>query len=102
MNWKKRYLRFFLLLILGAILLLSGCQRPKGGLTVAGSTSVQPFAEILAEEYMANPSQEKIFIQGGGIERRRSGRPHRGGANRDVLPEFIQSGAGPPFFPDCL
>jgi phosphate transport system substrate-binding protein len=33
---------------------------------VAGSTSVQPFAEALAEEYMVHHPQEKIFIQGGG------------------------------------
>ncbi|MBP1714259.1 MAG: hypothetical protein H6Q42_2462, partial [Deltaproteobacteria bacterium] len=34
--------------ILGAVLFLGGCQGQKGGLTIAGSTSVQPFAEILA------------------------------------------------------
>jgi len=35
-------------------------------LTIAGSTSVQPFAEILAEDYMEQHPKEKIFIQGGG------------------------------------
>lgn len=44
----------------------TGCQKPKGGLTVAGSTSVQPFAEMLAEEYMAHHEGKKVFIQGGG------------------------------------
>jgi phosphate transport system substrate-binding protein len=57
---------------LGAIVILvlsaflAGCQKPQGGVTVVGSTSVQPFVEVLAEEYMAHHSQEKIFIQGGG------------------------------------
>jgi phosphate transport system substrate-binding protein len=34
--------------------------------SVVGSTSVQPFAEALAEEFMASHPAEKIFIQGGG------------------------------------
>jgi phosphate transport system substrate-binding protein len=46
--------------------LLVGCGKPQGGLTVAGSTSVQPFAEVLAEEYMGQHSREKIYVQGGG------------------------------------
>ncbi len=45
---------------------LAGCQKPQGGLTVVGSTSVEPFAEALAEEYMLHHSQEKIYVQGGG------------------------------------
>jgi phosphate transport system substrate-binding protein len=52
-------------LVLGAAF-WTGCQKPKGGLTVAGSTSVQPFAEMLAEEYMARHPGKKVFIQGGG------------------------------------
>ncbi len=47
-------------------ILLPGCNRKQGGVSVAGSTSVQPFAEALAEEFMAGHSEEKIFIQGGG------------------------------------
>jgi len=49
-----------------ALLFLCSCQRDQAGLCVAGSTSVQPFAEALAEEYMEHHPQEKIFIQGGG------------------------------------
>jgi phosphate transport system substrate-binding protein len=37
-----------------------------GILTVAGSTSVQPFAEKLAEEYMAGHPALSINVQGGG------------------------------------
>jgi phosphate transport system substrate-binding protein len=47
-------------------ILLPGCQQKQGGVSVVGSTSVQPFAEALAEEFMAVHSAEKIFIQGGG------------------------------------
>ena len=47
--------------------MLSACGRSSGSATiVAGSTSVQPYAEVLAEEYMVlNPGAE-IDIQGGG------------------------------------
>ena len=47
-------------------ILLPGCHRKQSGVSVVGSTSVQPFAEALAEEFMAGHSAEKIFIQGGG------------------------------------
>jgi len=45
---------------------VGGCQKERVGLTVVGSTSVEPFAEVLAEEYMAQHSSGKIFVQGGG------------------------------------
>jgi len=66
MKKRKYYQNIFLVLILGAFLIPGGCQRPKGGLTVVGSTSVQPFAEILAESYMGQRKTEQVFIQGGG------------------------------------
>lgn len=72
-------------------LLLSGCQRQKGGLTVAGSTSVEPFAEILAEDYMEGHGQEKIFIQGGGssagIQAVRTGAAQVGMSSRLLTPQ---------------
>lgn len=47
--------------------LMSACiSRPKADLIVAGSTSVQPFAEVLAEEYMILHPDVPIDIQGGG------------------------------------
>jgi phosphate transport system substrate-binding protein len=49
-----------------ALLAFSGCQRTQGGLSVVGSTSVEPFAEALAEEFMNQHPREKIFVQGGG------------------------------------
>jgi phosphate transport system substrate-binding protein len=48
------------------IVLCMGCQRSRAGITVAGSTSVQPFAELLAEEYRVHHPQSHIYVQGGG------------------------------------
>ncbi|MDD5037947.1 MAG: phosphate ABC transporter substrate-binding protein [Dehalococcoidales bacterium] len=49
------------------IIPLSACScRPEAGIIIAGSTSVQPFAEVLAEEYMILYPDVTIDIQGGG------------------------------------
>ncbi len=83
-------------IFLGAALLIlllvsSACQRSQAGLSVAGSTSVQPFAEALAEEYMAHHLQEKIFIQGGGssagIQAVRTGAAEIGMSSRNLMKE---------------
>jgi phosphate transport system substrate-binding protein len=58
--------RFICIFFLFYFLFSAGCQQQQSGFTIAGSTSVQPFAEMLAEEYMGHHAQEKIFIQGGG------------------------------------
>jgi phosphate transport system substrate-binding protein len=55
----------FLFLLL-SILFGVGCQRSKAGITVAGSTSVEPFAGLLAEEYMSRHPESHIYVQGGG------------------------------------
>lgn len=57
-----------LLSFLFSLLILSnvGCQRSKAGITIAGSTSVEPFAELLAEEYMILHPKSHIYVQGGG------------------------------------
>lgn len=60
--------------VLICMLLLSGCAKPSEGVnatgaqaTLAGSTSVQPFAELLAEHYAAKyPQAPSINVQGGG------------------------------------
>ena len=59
--WNLGFL-FLLLFILFGV----GCQRSKAGITVAGSTSVEPFAELLAEEYMIRHPKSHIYVQGGG------------------------------------
>lgn len=74
---------------LASLFLPCGCQKPKGGLNVVGSTSVQPFAEILAEEYMAHHSGKKIYVQGGGssagIQAVRTGAAHIGMSSRRLM-----------------
>ena len=71
--------------------LAAGCQKPQGGLTVVGSTSVQPFAEVLAEEYMARHSPGKVYVQGGGssagIQAIRTEAAQVGMSSRALLPE---------------
>lgn len=58
-------LRIILLVFVTAI--SSGCNRKNvNGLILAGSTSVQPFAETLAEAYMKLHSEISIDVQGGG------------------------------------
>jgi phosphate transport system substrate-binding protein len=87
---RKKKIRFYHLIfaILGASLFLGGCQGQKGGQTIAGSTSVQPFAEILAEDYMEHHPKEKIFIQGGGssagIQAVRTGVAQAGMSSRNL------------------
>jgi phosphate transport system substrate-binding protein len=57
----------FLVVLIISMSLLSGCgNRSEAGLVIAGSTSVQPFAEVLAEEYMIHHPEFVIDIQGGG------------------------------------
>ncbi len=63
--WNLGFLTCLLTILL-LIPLNMGCQRSKAGITVAGSTSVEPFAELLAEEYMSRHSESHIYVQGGG------------------------------------
>jgi phosphate transport system substrate-binding protein len=65
------------------------CQRSRAGITVAGSTSVEPFAELLAEEYMIHHPRSRIYVQGGGstagIEAVRSHAAHIGMSSRSLI-----------------
>jgi len=84
-------------LVLGFLTLLMffssgvGCQRQKAGITVAGSTSMEPFAELLAEEYMLRHPQSRIYVQGGGstagIEAVRTHAAHVGMSSRSLMAE---------------
>ena len=49
-----------------SLTLLTGCGRNADSVVIAGSTSVQPFAEVLAQDYMASHPGVSIDIQGGG------------------------------------
>jgi phosphate transport system substrate-binding protein len=52
--------------LLAGIVLLAGCGKPREGITLAGSTAFQPFAEKLADHYMLSHAEVAITIQGGG------------------------------------
>jgi len=47
-------------------LFIPACGRREGGIIIAGSTSVQPFIEKVAEQYMADHPGTVINVQGGG------------------------------------
>ena len=53
-------------LLLGGLCLAPACGRRNLALIVAGSTSVQPYAEVLAEEYELHYAGYELDIQGGG------------------------------------
>jgi phosphate transport system substrate-binding protein len=57
---------FCLFLSLFSITFLTGCGRNANTVVIAGSTSVQPFAEVLAQEYMTLHPGVSIDVQGGG------------------------------------
>lgn len=69
----------------------SGTPALSGNLTIAGSTSVQPFSDVLAEEFMAKNPNVKINVQGGGssqgIEAAVSGAANIGASSRALKAE---------------
>ncbi len=87
-TWRQGILLLGLLPFLIAISLQLGCQRSGAGITVAGSTSVEPFAELLAEEYTTLHPELHIYVQGGGssagIEAAMSRAAHIGMSSRNL------------------
>ena len=83
-HWNLGILFLILLILFGA-----GCQRSRAGITVAGSTSVEPFAELLAEEYMSRHPESHIYVQGGGstagIEAAITGAANIGMSSRNLI-----------------
>ncbi len=91
---KKHFITVFFLRFLSLLLivpLIVGCQRTRSGITVVGSTSVEPFAELLAEEYMLQHPASHIYVQGGGstagIVAVRTGAAHIGMSSRLLTDE---------------
>lgn len=96
---RKSTILPFLLLTVITVGALSGCGRresksaPEGHMTVtvAGSTSVQPFAELLAEEFMAEKPGIVVNVQGGGssagARAALSGVAEIGALSRELAPE---------------
>jgi phosphate transport system substrate-binding protein len=89
-NCKLKNVFLCILSLLLVIVLTMGCQRRQAGITVAGSTSVEPFAEMLAEEFMLKHPQSHIYVQGGGstagIEAVRTHAANIGMSSRSLLP----------------
>ncbi len=63
MNWFWRACGVGVVVI---TLALTGCGRNRTAFTMAGSTAFQPFAEKLADQYMAAHPDVAITVQGGG------------------------------------
>jgi len=53
-------------LFLAGVLAVAGCGKQRAAFTMAGSTAFQPFAEKLADQYMAAHPDVSITVQGGG------------------------------------
>jgi len=65
---NKKLLKFvFILIFMLSLGLIYGCgERQRAAVIVAGSTSVQPYAEVLAEEYAILYPDRAVDVQGGG------------------------------------
>jgi phosphate transport system substrate-binding protein len=53
-------------LVIASIFLLTTCSQRRGGIIIAGSTSVQPFIEKIAEHFMIQHPDIVVNVQGGG------------------------------------
>jgi len=88
-----KYLRFAApILIIISMLMLSACGARSGStVIVAGSTSVQPYAEVLAEHYSSIYPDKAVDIQGGGsstgIRAAQSGTADIGMSSRSLTEE---------------
>ncbi|MCY2924976.1 MAG: substrate-binding domain-containing protein, partial [Planctomycetota bacterium] len=52
---------------LAIMLSCGGCRKSReGAVSAIGSTSIQPFAEMLAQEFNAKQSEVRVEVQGGG------------------------------------
>ncbi len=75
--------------------LIMGCGKSRTAITVAGSTAFQPFAEKLADQYMAAHPDVAVTVQGGGssvgIQSALSGAAQVGMADMVTLPPEASS-----------
>ncbi len=78
-----------------AIVAGSGCGKQRTAVTVAGSTAFQPFAEKLAEQFMAEQPDIAVTVQGGGsalgVQAALSGAAQIGMADLVQLPPEAQA-----------
>lgn len=79
-----------MMVVCWAAVMAGGCGRGRESVTMAGSTAFQPFAEKLAETYMAAHPDVTITVQGGGsalgIQAAQSGAAQIGMADLVSLP----------------
>jgi phosphate transport system substrate-binding protein len=87
----KKILKTVLIAVFIAVffmLICTSCGRSEANVIIAGSTSVQPYAEILAEEYALIYPEKKLDVQGGGssagITAAESGTAHIGMSSRNL------------------
>jgi phosphate transport system substrate-binding protein len=64
-NLKWTSIILIMVLLLSSSL-VAACSKSEKGIIIAGSTSVQPYVEVLAEDYAILYPENKIDIQGGG------------------------------------
>jgi len=89
---KMRWIRGWLMAGAAAILLV-GCspRASEAEITIAGSTSVQPFADKWAEVFMSEHPGCAVNVQGGGssagIQAAKSGAADIGTSSRDLKPD---------------
>src|ERR1019366_1413037 len=81
---------FVVLLIFGAI--GTGCRRTSArAVSLLGSTSIQPFAEMLAERYAKDHPGEFVEVQGGGstagLQAAENGLANIGMCSRSLTPK---------------
>jgi phosphate transport system substrate-binding protein len=85
--------RFVPALLVLCLAVAPGCRGPRGGgdLTLAGSTSIQPFADKWAEVFMESHRDFGVNVQGGGssagIQACKSGACEIGMSSRDLKSE---------------
>ncbi|MCL2055858.1 MAG: phosphate ABC transporter substrate-binding protein [Oscillospiraceae bacterium] len=84
----------FIAILLLAVLLCSCGPGTRSAVVVAGSTSVQPYAEVLAEEYAKRYPGRDVDIQGGGssagIRAAQSGTADIGMSSRGLSGDELQ------------
>ncbi|OHD64287.1 MAG: hypothetical protein A2176_01415 [Spirochaetes bacterium RBG_13_51_14] len=87
---KTKNLFKLIIALFSATMLLFACGKGRRSITAAGSTAFQPFAEKLADQFMAANPDINVIIQGGGsavgIQSALSGAANIGMADLVILP----------------
>ncbi len=94
---KKKQIQVILMIpVLFCMMFMSGCKAAESGVIIAGSTSVQPYVEVLAEEFEHINNESEIDIQGGGsaagITAAESGTANIGMSSRNLKDKELDRG----------